>query len=505
MRVSTGGDNEKGAVDYTTPSSFVCDKSGTLLGMSSFPPPDAPPQEYILQPRRPVWPSVVSWIVILLCVAFIVLGQYVPEILGRKRAASAGPMQEAQLEFVARYAVGANHLLKSLAPAATTAKSSTTAATAPSDPAVQIAQIMGKQAKGPLDEFHSAITSGELLGREAALKQLDAIKPEPDSNAKPDREDLATVKMIYSAGGEKIDAEARSRLIDRHGFFGKLAVSFGRSDSDPTRAGVLAKAAMTFVGVIAFFMVMGVFLLAGVVLLTLGIVKLASRRVTLAGTAPDVPGGPFVEAFALYLVIYIALSFALGFLKVQSLSASLALIVLMPLALLWPMLRGLPASDCRRALGWNVGRGFFREVGWGLVGYVSGIPIVALGFAATFVLMKLSKSQPTHPLVAEVGKMSPLVIYALACVVAPLLEETMFRGALLHHLRTRWNWLISAVVVSLIFAMIHPQGLTFIPTLGAIAMVLAALREWRGSLIASIVAHAMTNFITATLLIFALS
>jgi membrane protease YdiL (CAAX protease family) len=97
--------------------------------------------------------------------------------------------------------------------------------------------------------------------------------------------------------------------------------------------------------------------------------------------------------------------------------------------------------------------------------------------------------------------MNPLMIYAVAVLWAPLIEETMFRGALFHSVRVRWGWWPSALLVSLIFAMIHPQGWTLIPTLGAIAMVLAALREWRGSLIASMVAHGLTNFVTTTLLI----
>jgi membrane protease YdiL (CAAX protease family) len=167
-------------------------------------------------------------------------------------------------------------------------------------------------------------------------------------------------------------------------------------------------------------------------------------------------------------------------------------------------MRGIRSSDCRNALGWHTGKGLFTEIGCGLVGYVTGIPLVALGLVVSFMLMSLTKSQPSHPLVGEVGKMNPLTIYVLACVVAPVLEESMFRGALLHHMRTRWNWVLSALVVSLIFAAIHPQGWTFIPTLGAIAFVLAALREWRGSLLAPIVAHATTNFVTVTLLLVAL-
>jgi membrane protease YdiL (CAAX protease family) len=90
-------------------------------------------------------------------------------------------------------------------------------------------------------------------------------------------------------------------------------------------------------------------------------------------------------------------------------------------------------------------------------------------------------------------------LYLLVSVFAPVMEETMFRGALFHHLRRRWGWAVSAPIVAFIFAVIHPQGWVAVPVLGSIALVLAALREWRGSLIAPMVAHACNNFIVLTL------
>jgi membrane protease YdiL (CAAX protease family) len=75
----------------------------------------------------------------------------------------------------------------------------------------------------------------------------------------------------------------------------------------------------------------------------------------------------------------------------------------------------------------------------------------------------------------------------------------MFRGLLFHHLRRRWSWLVSSLIVSGIFAMLHPQGWVAIPALSSIALVLSALREWRGSLIAPMTAHACSNFLVLTL------
>ena len=61
----------------------------------------------------------------------------------------------------------------------------------------------------------------------------------------------------------------------------------------------------------------------------------------------------------------------------------------------------------------------------------------------------------------------------------------------------------SAIVVSLIFAAIHPQGWTAIPVLATIAMSLAVIREQRSSLIGAMTAHALNNGLAMALLFFA--
>ena len=94
-------------------------------------------------------------------------------------------------------------------------------------------------------------------------------------------------------------------------------------------------------------------------------------------------------------------------------------------------------------------------------------------------------------------------LFLLASVVAPLVEETMFRGALYHYLRGSWRWAASAGTAALLFAAVHPQGWTTIPAIGAIGFNLATIREWRGSLAASITAHAMNNAIVCAFLVLA--
>jgi membrane protease YdiL (CAAX protease family) len=154
-------------------------------------------------------------------------------------------------------------------------------------------------------------------------------------------------------------------------------------------------------------------------------------------------------------------------------------------------------------LGWTRGRGFWREVGVGLIGYVAGLPVLVLGMVITFVLMKYTGKTASHPIVNQpVDRARDVLgLVLLAVVWAPLIEETMFRGALFSHLRAWAGWWISAPLVSLIFAAIHPQGWAAIPVLTAIALVLAALREWRGSAVAAMVAHGANNAVAVALML----
>jgi membrane protease YdiL (CAAX protease family) len=69
----------------------------------------------------------------------------------------------------------------------------------------------------------------------------------------------------------------------------------------------------------------------------------------------------------------------------------------------------------------------------------------------------------------------------------------MFRGALFAHLRERFPWWIAAPAMAVIFALMHPQSWIALPVLAAIAIVFAGIREWRGSIIGCMAAHAVHN------------
>ena len=104
-----------------------------------------------------------------------------------------------------------------------------------------------------------------------------------------------------------------------------------------------------------------------------------------------------------------------------------------------------------------------------------------------------------------------LQVLFLAGVIAPIVEETMFRGVLYRHLRETTRSLgfvvsafLSAITVSFMFAVIHPQGPLFVPVLMGLAFGFTLAREWRGTLIPSIIAHGLNNTLVLCLNIFLL-
>ncbi|MBX9791750.1 MAG: CPBP family intramembrane metalloprotease [Pirellulales bacterium] len=179
-------------------------------------------------------------------------------------------------------------------------------------------------------------------------------------------------------------------------------------------------------------------------------------------------------------------------------------------ALGWPVLRGVPWSTVRREIGWLRGRAGLGEPIVGLGCYLMGIPLLFGGILVTLLLIKIRGAGtaagpplPSHPiveLVADGDWLWRLLLFVDAAVLAPIVEETMFRGVLYRHLReasARWSrWLsvlASATVTSFLFAIIHPQGWMAVPALMALAYTFTIAREWRESLIPCMVAHGVQN------------
>ena len=375
----------------------------------------------------------------------------------------------------------------------------------------------------PEDRLRAVAVKAELFGSEAAIDSLDELLTALDERDEPlgyEDQLRADVEDMRGLLGETPVAPGDADAFrERHGWFGDLALAKGLEDENPARAPVLRKAKTTFVvfvtGVIGFVFLCVIGFVLGVLAIVFGV----TGKLRAAYTPPAPGGSVYLEVFALFILGFIGVSYATGVLHAQTgVDYSRVLIWLLLLVPLWAILRGAKLLNFRYAMGWHTGKGLFREIGAGIVGYVACLPIFLLGIALTLLLVVVTSffagpsdapaAPPTHPIIDELDPsslLSVLGVYMVAAVWAPLVEESLFRGALFHHLRGRLHPIVAALAVGFVFAVIHPQGIIAVPALMSLGVVFCILREWRGSIIAPMVAHAMHNGALMTALILLLS
>lgn len=113
--------------------------------------------------------------------------------------------------------------------------------------------------------------------------------------------------------------------------------------------------------------------------------------------------------------------------------------------------------------------------------------------------------QPTLQVLQMASTVPRRIFFAVSAVVlAPVVEEILFRGIAYKALRDRGRPGLALVVSSALFGLIHLSAMTFIP-LTAFAVVLAMVYERTGSLLTPIAAHALFNAINLALFLFSAS
>ncbi len=144
-------------------------------------------------------------------------------------------------------------------------------------------------------------------------------------------------------------------------------------------------------------------------------------------------------------------------------------------------------------------RNLSRNILWGVGTALANLPLVLImALIGNWVFAGLPK--PEHPITTEIstGTVGPFGIAVLlfaASVGAPIIEEIMFRGTLLPALARVWKAPVLAILAQgLIFAAIHPTGVAAWFALGTIGAMSGFLSRQTGSLVPSIVMHAVHNF-----------
>ena len=149
---------------------------------------------------------------------------------------------------------------------------------------------------------------------------------------------------------------------------------------------------------------------------------------------------------------------------------------------------------------WVMVRGkgpIWKLAGIGVLGYLANIPLMLASVLITSRIMA-NFPTPSHPLSDEMAKGQALggvfVAWLVAGVLAPIMEEVVFRGWLFQGLLKRTsNVLVSILITGFSFAIIHPQGPILWVALASVGMMNAFLTYRTWSLIPAIVMHAVHN------------
>ena len=480
--------------------------------MSFYPIPEPAP-EFVLPadpvppppaPRRRIVMPLLAWLVILGTIAFIL---FWPD----RTPHAAGGDQLAMMRFQVRWLVGLRDL---------------------GGPAMGGDLYLQAEALDhgpPMQRIAFVVLAGELKGPKEALHLLKELRKEwflERSDTAGARGVAHLLEKQYSAamepGAAGLTPEEREQLRQNLGWLGDLALT--PSGSPPAaREAVLAPAhRAVIVLIIAGIMVLGGLLIGLTLAIVLVVLALTRRLRAHSEPTGSGTGGIYAETFALWMVLFLALSYLGGKLTVDWLPQLeryrllvTGLLMLASLSvLLWPVLRGVPWRQMRREVGLVAGPVPLAEPFLGLGCYLATLPLAVLAFVVVLVLMRLLGEMPGMPMgQAQQGPSHPLLGFVasgdwviwlqalfLAAVVAPIVEETMFRGVLYRHLREATagggrflSIVFSALVAGFVFAVIHPQGWLLVPVLTALALGFTLCREWRGTLVGGMTAHGIHN------------
>jgi membrane protease YdiL (CAAX protease family) len=382
------------------------------------------------------------------------------------------------------------------------------------------AEIAERRASGVESESDTRqIEDGDIeftIAESLTIKDLDVIDDELITI------ELNALETIYTVGIDALEPEQIKQLQDRYGLIGKVAVTHGLSDTDPSRAPLITG----IMPLVLFMLLVGCVILLGpllgLILLIFGVVQLSMGKMKYRNHVPMKGGSVFLETYAVFVGGFLVMAVGTFYVAYSGNPAlagfSLLAQWVLLLTVLWALIRGMNSSEWRQAIGLHAGEGVFKEIGCGIVAYLASIPIYIIGVIITIILLLVSEliktsmnpgapidpepvTNPIFEIVASGDILTIVMLYVLATVWAPLAEETIFRGALFRHLRSSMHWVFAGLISAFLFAFMHDYGPLMVAPLIALGFMFAFMREWRGSLIAPITAHFLHNFTLMTFMI----
>src|SRR5262249_16004228 len=141
----------------------------------------------------------------------------------------------------------------------------------------------------------------------------------------------------------------------------------------------------------------------------------------------------------------------------------------------------------------------------GLCAWCAAIPVVMVAFLiSSAVFGSQGSSNPIIALILEATRapnhFGSAMFYVTLGMLAPLFEDSLFRGFLYTSLRRRFGIAISLVFSALLFAVLHLDPGGMLP-LFALGLIFGYTFERTGSLVPAVVAHGLWNAGSFTLLL----
>jgi membrane protease YdiL (CAAX protease family) len=371
----------------------------------------------------------------------------------------------------------------------------------------------------PADSLRTAIVAAAMGRTDRAVETLRKLAdPAPESD--PLAADARALLDVYEHGAP-LEPDIATRLIDRYDWFGRLAATHGLDPKDPARAAIVGGGGRLLAGLAFAVLLLSALLIAGFVLFIVMLVRALSGTLRIR-FIPPLPGGSIaIETVCIFVACFIGLKVLAGALAAvigeqRTIWIALGAQWLLILVILYPVLRGVPRANWLARVGLYRGEGVLKEIGAGIVGYLACLPLLIAGVITSVTLVIIERAVrsalfpgarpalPENPIVDLVGKGSPLLVaifFLLASLWAPLVEESIFRGSLYRSLRSGWHWFPAGLVTALAFGLMHGYPVLLLGPVIALGFGFALIREWRGSLIASMTGHCLHNATALTLII----
>lgn len=338
--------------------------------------------------------------------------------------------------------------------------------------------------------------------------------------------DIALARRVWAQGAESLTTDEAQRLTTRHGWYGTLLTTHGQPFSQGPRADIVANAKWIMVLMLGAVGVLGIAILGGITAAIIMGFLISNGRIKIHFQRPIPGGSVYLETAAVFVLGFLLFKLLLGPLLVLLLGVDSPILtgamlagqwLLLPI-IFWPRLRGVSWKQWREDVGIAPipGRSVIREIGAGIFGYFAALPVLGLAMGIT-ILIVLTKAMlaadgtdgmgggptpPSNP-IAEMISQAPLwqlvMLFALATVWAPLVEECIFRGCLFRHMRSRMGVVLAALLSAGAFAFMHGYAVLLLLPVFTIGVIFGFMREWRGSIISAITAHALHNGTVLTL------